>query len=106
MSLPTDAAERKGVPLARGLLWYFPNALAAVARVSRTGNEQHQPGEPMRWAREKSTDHADCILRHLVDAGTLDKDGELHSAKVAWRALALCESELIAAGATPGRNAK
>ena len=93
-SLPTDAAERKAAPMAQGLLWYFPNALAEVARVSKAGNDQHNPGQPMHHARGKSTDHADCIMRHLVDAGTIDTDGQRHSAKVAWRALALLQEEL------------
>lgn len=105
MILPSDAAERKAVPLAEGLLYYFPNALAEIARVSRRGNDQHNPGQPMHWAMDKSTDHADCILRHLIDAGTVDGDGQLHTAKVAWRALALLETELLAEGAAPGRNA-
>src|SRR5690606_38270022 len=39
-------------------------------------------------------DHADCILRHLIDAGTIDEDGHRHTAKVAWRALALLQEEL------------
>lgn len=104
-TLPIDAAERKAVPLADGLLYYFPNALAEVARVSKRGNDQHNPGQPMHWAMEKSTDHADCIMRHLVDAGTVDTDGMRHTAKVAWRALALLETELLAEGATAGRNA-
>ena len=103
--LPTDAAERKSVPLANGLLYYFPNALAEVARVSKRGNDQHNRGERLHWAMEKSTDHADCILRHLIDAGTVDNDGQRHTAKVAWRALALLETELLAEGAMPGRNA-
>ena len=103
--LPQDAQARKAVPLAEGVLWYFPNALAEVARVSKRGNEQHNAGEPLHWAREKSTDHADCILRHLIEAGTVDGDGQRHTAKVAWRALALLETELIREGATPGRNA-
>jgi hypothetical protein len=105
MNLPTGAAERKAVPLAEGLLYYFPNALAEIARVSKRGNDQHNPGQPMHWAMEKSTDHADCILRHLVDSGELDTDGMRHSAKVAWRALALLETELIQDGAAPGHNA-
>ena len=104
-ALPADAAERKAIPLAEGLLYYFPNALAEVARVSKRGNDQHNPGQPLHWALEKSTDHADCVMRHLVDAGTLDKDGMRHTAKVAWRALALLETELLAEGAAPGRNA-
>lgn len=94
MSLPKEAAARKDVPMARGLLDYFPDALAAVAEVSRVGNEQHNPGQPLHWAKEKSTDHADCIIRHLVDRGTLDTDGQRHAAKVAWRALALLQIEL------------
>lgn len=93
-SLPTDAAARKAAPLAEGLLWYFPNALAAVAAVSKAGNDQHNPGQPMHHARGKSMDHADCILRHLIDAGTFDSDGLRHSAKVAWRALALLQEEI------------
>ncbi len=94
-SLPTDAAERKSAPWRQGLLWYFPNALAEVARVSKAGvMTSNNPGQPMHHARGKSTDHADCILRHLVDAGTIDTDGQRHSAKVAWRALAMLQEEL------------
>lgn len=102
--LPTDAKDRKNVPMARGLLDYFPNALAAVAHVSHVGNEQHNPGEELHWAKEKSTDHADCIMRHLVDRGKADKDGVLHSAKLAWRALALLEIEIETHRATPTKT--
>jgi Domain of unknown function (DUF5664) len=105
-NLPSGRWERKNIPLARGLLDYFPAALAAVAEVSRVGNEQHNPGEEMHWAREKSADHADCIVRHLVDRGKLDTDGLSHTAKVAWRALALLQEELEAAGAEPGRASR
>jgi hypothetical protein len=94
--VPTDAKTRKGIPLARGLLDYFPDALLAVAELSRIGNEQHQPGEPMRWAKEKSTDEPDALMRHLIDRGTVDSDGVRHSTKVAWRALALLQREIDA----------
>ena len=94
--LPTDKQARKERPMARGLLDYFPDALAEVARVSFVANEQHNPGEPMHWAREKSTDHADCIMRHLIDRDEVDDDGLLHSAKVAWRALAMLQVEVEA----------
>lgn len=104
-TLPTDPTERKGVPLATGVLDYFPAALAEVAKVSKAGNDQHNPGQPMHWARGKSMDHADCIIRHLVDRGTLDKDGLKHSAKVAWRALALLQQELENEGAPVARGA-
>lgn len=92
--LPQSADSRKGTPLVRGCIDYFPAALAAVARLSQTGNDQHNPGQPLHHARSKSSDHADCILRHLVDRGTVDTDGVRHSAKVAWRALALLQEEL------------
>lgn len=94
MSLPTDAAERKAIPMARGLLDYFPDALAAIADVSRVGNEQHNPGQPLHWSKHLSTDHADCLVRHLLDRGSLDIDGLRHSAKVAWRALAMLQTEI------------
>jgi len=94
-ALPTDSEARKQVPLARGLLDYFPAALAYVATVSWAGNEKHNPGQDLHWARGKSTDHADCIMRHLVERGTIDpEDGLRHSGKLAWRALALLQEEL------------
>lgn len=96
MTLPKDKAERKTIPIATGFLDYFPRAVAAVARCSWVGNQQHNPGEPLHWAREKSNDHADCLMRHFMQRGTLDDDGMPHSAKVAWRAMALLEEELIA----------
>lgn len=106
-SLPTDPKARKAAPLAEGLLWYFPNALAEVAHVSFIGNQQHNPGQPMHHARGKSTDHADCIVRHLIDAGAVDADGVRHTAKVAWRALALLQEELEREEGCPlPRNAK
>lgn len=86
--LPITSDARKNIPLATGLLDYFPDALAAVARLSKIGNDKHNPGEPLHWSREKSSDHADCIMRHMLDRGTVDEDGELHDVKVAWRALA------------------
>jgi len=93
-NLPQEAAERKAVPITTGVFDYFPDALAEVARVSKAGNDQHNPGQPLHWARGKSTDHADCIGRHLLERGTVDTDGQLHSAKLAWRALANLQEEL------------
>ena len=94
--LPTEAKERKTYPIGTGVLDYFPDALAEIAHVSWAGNEQHNPGEPLHWARGKSTDQADCLIRHFVARGTLDSDGMRHSAKMAWRALALLQEELEA----------
>lgn len=88
-----DSAARKSYPMATGLLDYFPDALAAVSDVSSKGNQKHNPGQPMHHARGKSTDHADCIVRHLVERGGFDGDIR-HSAALAWRALALLQEEL------------
>lgn len=91
--LPTDPQARKQFPISSGVLDYFPNAIALIAHVSFMGNEQHNPGEPLHWAREKSMDQEDTLLRHHMDRGTFDSDGMLHSAKRAWRALAALELE-------------
>jgi hypothetical protein len=94
-----DAAERKALPIVEGVLDYFPLALLEVAKVSKAGNDQHNPGQPLHWARGKSFDHANCIGRHLLERGTFDTDGLRHSAKLAWRALALLQKEIeVAAG--------
>lgn len=87
MSLPTDSAARKRIPMFSGLLVYFPDALAAVAEHSFDSNEKHNPGEPVHWSREKSSDHMDCIVRHMTDiAAGADKIAELKA--VVWRGLA------------------
>ncbi len=92
--LPSDPAERKKYPIGTGVLDYFPLALAEVARVSYAGNEQHNPGQPLHWDRSKSVDQADTLVRHFLERGGIDIDGMRHSAKLAWRALALLQIEL------------
>ena len=89
-----NAQERKQRPLYSGVLMYFPDALLEVAHTSYIGNEQHNPGQPLHWDRSKSTDEADACVRHLLEAGKLDTDGIRHSAKAAWRALALLQKEI------------
>lgn len=89
-----EAQKRKATPVFSGVIRYFPLALKEVARVSYIGNEQHNPGKPLHWDRSKSGDEADALARHLIDAGTFDTDGTRHSAKVAWRALAMLQKEL------------
>lgn len=93
-ALPTVAADRKALPIATGVLDYFPLALIEVAKTSKAGNDQHNPGQPLHWAKHLSTDHADSLMRHLLERGTIDTDGIRHTAKVAWRALALLQTEL------------
>lgn len=88
-TLSQDSQERKDTPIYSGVMAYFPLALAAVARVSKAGNDKHNPGQPLHWSRGKSTDHKDCIARHLIEADGVDPStGELHAAALAWRALA------------------
>ncbi len=88
--LPTDVAERKSLPIGTAVLGYFPLALAAIARVSLAGQKQHKTSG---WDRSKSKDHPDALIRHYLERGSLDTDGEPHSAKMAWRALAILEIE-------------
>lgn len=95
--LPTDPKERKEFPIATGVLDYFPLAIAEIARVSLAGNRQHHADKPLHWDRTKSTDEADALIRHFMERGKLDIDRMRHSAKMAWRALALLEKELEAA---------
>jgi hypothetical protein len=97
-----EAQKRKNTPIYSGVLMYFPDAIAEIARVSKAGNDQHNPGQPLHWAREKSTDHLDCMIRHSLDAGTFDTDGQRHTAKMAWRALAALQEELE--GTPPPKN--
>jgi Domain of unknown function (DUF5664) len=86
--------ERKEYPVATGVLDYFPDAVMEIAHVSFVGNEQHQPGTPVHWDRSKSGDEADALMRHFLQRGTNDTDGLRHTAKMAWRALALLQKEL------------
>jgi hypothetical protein len=72
MTLPTDSAERKDIPLYSGVLKYAPAALAGMARISKAGNDKHNPGEPLHHARGKSNDHPDCIVRHAVDVADIE----------------------------------
>ena len=93
-TLPTESKARKEHPIATGVLDYFPDALVAVSRVSFVGNEQHNPNQPVHWARERSADHDDTLIRHFLQRGALDIDGQRHTAKMAWRALALLQLEI------------
>lgn len=104
--LPDDDAERKQYPLWDGLFAYFPSALCEVSRWSLVGNLKHNPGEPLHWARDKSVDHENKILRHLLDARQVDENGFVEAVALAWRALALCQTILEERGWPKGQNAK
>lgn len=80
-----DSKTRKEYPVYSGCLMYFPHALAEVAKLSKEGNDKHNTGEPLHWARDKSSDHKDCIARHLMDGDWVE---------LAWRALANLQEEI------------
>ena len=88
------AEERKKLPVYSGVIKYFPQAILELSKVSYVGNQQHNPDKPLHWDRSKSGDELDALARHLIDAGTLDTDGNRHSAKVAWRALEKKKKEI------------
>lgn len=100
------SAERKELPFQTVLAEYFPDAFAAVCRHSKKANDKHNPGEPMHWARNKSTDHLNCAVRHLTTPDAIDPDtGEIELVGAAWRCLAALqlreEKRLVAAGIRP-----
>lgn len=102
-NLPTEG--RKDLPVATGVLEFFPTALAEVAKVSVAGAKQRQSDTLVPPEGTVSTgEHADCLVRHLLDRGTVDNDGVRHSAKVAWRALALLQREIEDERSTRGSN--
>ena len=87
---------RKETPVFSGVLKYFPDAIAEVAKCSFVGQQQHNPDKPLAWDRSKSGDEYDALMRHLMDStiDDYDTDGTLHKAKVAWRALAGLQKHL------------
>lgn len=119
--LPKGYNARKALPLYTFLTGYFPDAILELVKVSVAGNVQHNPGQPLHWAREKSTDQMNPVARHIFDhaAGlvyerdlppavlaAVGPDGIMALAQAAWRLLAeiqlLCEKrakEVAEAGA-------
>ena len=95
-----DSASRKSQPIFNGFLMYFQRTAAAVAEHSRKANTKHNgPDAPLHWSREKSSDHADCAARHLIDMGPewdkIDPEfGSLHAVALVWRACAIAELTL------------
>lgn len=88
-NVKSESQIRKETPVWSGVLRYFPDAINAVARVSFKGNEKHNPGEPLHWARGKSMDQEDSAVRHIMTPDAIDSDtGETELAHAAWRILA------------------
>jgi len=103
---PYNSAERKAMPVHEVMAHYFPDAFAAMARHSKKANDKHNPGEPMHWARDKSTDHLNCAVRHLMTPDAVDPDtGEIELVGAFWRCAAALqlreEKRLAGAGIVP-----
>lgn len=109
--LPTPAADadRKALPVWTGVVRYFPSALLEVSKVSKAGNDQHNPGQPLHWAQGKSMNQTDTAMRHLLDADACEgtPDELAHLAQAAWRVLARLQLACQREGApmAPGARA-
>jgi len=99
MPLPVDYAARKRLQVWTFLMEYFPDAFLAVVEVAVAGNDQHNAGQKLHWAREKSTDQMNTAFRHMFDYGTglqKDSDGCYHLAKAVWRLSAQLQLDIEA----------
>jgi hypothetical protein len=99
------AVDRKAEPVFSGVMAYFPLTMRAMSRLSKAGNDKHNPGEPLHWNRATSMDDADALARHLLDhaqdpTGVDPDSGELHAVSTAWRACAVSEKALEALAGT------
>jgi hypothetical protein len=87
-SVFTDNSEtRKNYPV-HSLMMYFPKTFAALCELAVYGNLKHNPQiEPtaIKWTREKSDDHKECIGRHQIDGDWIE---------LAMRAMMNAEVEL------------
>lgn len=97
--IPTDDAERKRYQAWTFLVEYFPDTFLAVVEVAIAGNEQHNPGQPLHWARGKSKDQLNSGFKHLFEYGRgvkRDTDGQYHLAKAIWRLSAQLQLDIEA----------
>ena len=83
--MTSNSAERKQLPVYSGFVKYFPDAMVAVAKLSFDGNEKHNPGQPLHWSRDKSSDDLDALMRHLIEGDWV---------AVAWRAMANLQKQI------------
>lgn len=87
MSLPTDSGARNALPIWDGLIAYFPDVWAEIAKVSVKGARQHHLPK-LGWDTHVSTDHRNKVLRHMLDdafGAPVDADDCYHLAKAIWR---------------------
>lgn len=65
-TLPNESKMRYHYPISSGCLSYFPAAIAGVAKHSYIGGAKYNDGALVHL-RYVSTEHLDCIGRHLLD---------------------------------------
>ena len=65
-TLPLDSKMRYHYPIMGGCFAYFPAALAGVAKHSYIGGAKYNDGGLVHL-RYISTEHLDCIGRHVMD---------------------------------------
>ncbi len=112
--LPTDSAVRKTIPIYRGFIKPFGEAMAAVAQLTAVATKQHHPDGGVWWDKSKSIDELDALLRHMVDDASdplsRDAEGVLHAVKIGWRAMAnlqrLADSGVNIFAVTPPTDAE
>lgn len=83
-------------PIFRGVLNYFPRALAAVAEVSDLGAKKYAWGG-WRGVKDGFNRYTDGLGRHLLGEAIRERDTEtglLEAAHAAWNALARLELKL------------
>lgn len=79
------------VPILQGALEYFPNALREVAQVSYKGSLKYT-WKGWMDVPDGINRYGNALARHLLATDLYDEDtGCLHSAQVAWNALARLE---------------
>lgn len=99
-----DDNNREDYPLYDVLFGYFPAAMLMLAKWAKVGNDQHNPGEPLHWSRDKSGDHTNKILRHLVDYDQKESNGFYEAVPLLWRAAALVQELYEKEGWPEGRK--
>jgi hypothetical protein len=72
-----DKVRKADWPVYDYMFEYFPLAYLEEVKVAVVGNRQHNPGQKLHWAREKSTDQLNTAMRHIFDYAKAKKDGQV-----------------------------
>lgn len=92
---PGSKLDAGKIPVARGVLQYFPLALKAVAEISQIGANKYS-WRGWEQVPDGINRYTDALGRHLLDEGlnfdVVDSDtGKPHIYQTAWNALARLE---------------